>query len=247
MLDTNPEIGLESAGTVNPVVFECNDGFLNDIRGRHVRPEHVRQAIETASADFAQGAVGAGRGMSCYHFKGGIGSASRSLDTPYGRYVLGVLAQTNFGSMQDFRIGGEWTGEAAFELIRAEEAEERGSCIVLIATDAPMTSRQLRRLSLRASVGLSRTGAYIGNGSGEIALAFSTAQRIPRGAGELLELKAIPDDAINPFFMAAAEATEEAVLCSMLYAETVTGRAGNVRRSLASFAGRVPGVRARTA
>lgn len=241
MLDETPEIGL-TTGTVNEVVFECNDSYLNDIRGRHVKPEHVRQAIEAASEDFDQGAVGAGRGMSCYGFKGGVGSSSRVVETPAGKYTLGVLVQTNFGSMRDLRVNGEWTGEAADELIKAEKAKESGSCIVIIATDAPFTARQLHRISLRASVGISRTGAYIGNGSGEIALAFSTAQRLTHDAEEVFTIKALSDECISPFFKATAEATEEAILSSMLHAETVTGRAGHTRLSLASFAGRVPGL-----
>jgi D-aminopeptidase len=244
MLDQNPEIGT-TTGTVNQVVFECNDSYLNDIRGRHIKPEHVKQAIEAASEDFEQGAVGAGRGMSCYQFKGGIGSSSRIVETPAGKYTVGVLVQTNFGSMKDLKVNGEWTGEAAVKIIEEEKLKEQGSCIVIIATDAPMTARQLHRLSLRASVGISRTGAYISNGSGEIALAFSTAQRIPHGFEGVLDLKAIGDDSISAFFMATAEATEEAILSSLLHAETVTGRAGNMRPSLASFAGRVPGISAK--
>ena len=246
MLNQNPEIGEgDTAKTVNQVVFECNDGYLNDIRGRHVKPEHVQQAIEAAGENFEQGAVGAGRGTSCYQFKGGIGSSSRLVDIPAGKYTVGVLVQTNFGSMQDLRVDGEWTGEAAAKIIGEEKLKEQGSCIVIIATDAPMTARQLHRLSLRASVGLSRTGAYISNGSGEIALAFSTAQRIPHDCDGVLNLKAIGDDSISALFMATAEATEEAVLSSMLHAETVTGRAGHTRLSLSSFAGLAPGISAK--
>ena len=241
MLSQDPGIG-GAAGTVNPVVCECNDGFLNDIRAQRVTPAMVRQAIESAGAGFALGAVGAGRGMSCYQFKGGIGSSSRVLQAGGASYTVGALVQSNFGEMRDLAVDGRRTGEAAFKIAPPETLKEQGSCIVILATDAPMTARQLKRLCKRASVGITRTGSIIGNGSGEIAIAFSTAQRIPlRHAGELT-LRAVSDDHANLFFRAVVEAVEEAVLVSMLAAETVRGFQGRCRRSLREFIGKVPGL-----
>jgi D-aminopeptidase len=234
MLGSNPEIGV-STGTVNPLVLECNDGYLNDIRGMHVRGEHVRAALDDASDEFAQGAVGAGRGMSCYELKGGIGSSSRLVPIGDERYHVGVLVLSNFGERGDLvvdgiRVGGRLDAEG--------RCDESGSVIVVIATDIPLSERQLRRLCLRASVGITRTGSFIGNGSGEIAVAFTTANRVPHFPGErrILPLRSLHDDAINVVFRAVVEATEEAVLCSMLHAEEVTGRGGHRRTSLTSYA-----------
>ncbi len=244
MMDREPQIG-GRAGTVNPVVCECNDGFLNDIRAQAVAPEMVSAAIGAATEDFALGAAGAGRGMSCYQFKGGIGSASRVVSVGETAYALGALVLTNFGDMDDFSLGGQPTGEAARKIIRAETLKEQGSCIVVLATDAPMTSRQLKRLCRRATAGITRTGSFIGNGSGEIALAFSTAQRIPFDARGELALRAMSDQNANAFFRAVVESVCEAVIVSMLAAEPVTGFEGHARRSLAEFAGRIPGLPAR--
>lgn len=241
MIAREPEIG-GSAGTVNPVVCECNDGFLNDIRAQCVTPEMTRQALESASEDFDLGAVGAGRGMSCYQFKGGIGSASRVISAGGKNYTVGSLVLSNFGEMGDFTLCGQPTGQAAQELIKAESLKEQGSCIVIIGTDAPLTARQLKRLCRRATAGITRTGSIIGNGSGEIAIAFSTAQRIPFDAAGELQLRAVSDTHANAFFRAVIESVNDAVLTSMLAAGDVTGFRGHSRRSLADFAGKIPGL-----
>ncbi len=241
MIAMELEIG-GSAGTVNPVVCECNDGFLNDIRAQKVTPQMALQALESASEDFDLGAVGAGRGMSCYQFKGGIGSASRIVAVEGKDYTLGCLVLSNFGEMGDFTLCGQPTGEAARRIISAEKLKEQGSCIVIIATDAPLTSRQLKRLCRRASAGITRTGSIIGNGSGEIAVAFSTAQRIAFDARGEIPFRCVSNAHANGFFRAVIESVNDAILSSMLAASDVTGFRGHRRFSLASFAGRVPGL-----
>ena len=157
-------------------------------------------------------------------------------------YTLGALALSNFGEMEDFTLNGQLTGAEAKKILAAEQLHEQGSCIVLIATDAPMTARQLKRLCKRSSAGITRTGSIIGNGSGEIAVAFSTAQRIPIDATGELALRSVSDVHANLFFRAVIESTHEAILTSMLAAETVTGFQGHRRVSLADLAGRVPGL-----
>ena len=241
MIDRESAIG-RTTGTVNPVVCECNDSFLNDSRAQFVTPQMVDEALAKASDVFALGAVGAGRGMSCYQFKGGIGSASRVVEAHGTSYTLGCLALTNFGEMAEFTLGGCPTGLEADSIMKAEPLKEQGSCIVILATDAPFTARQLKRLCRRATAGITKTGSIIGNGSGEIAIAFSTAQRIPMGAHGELTLRAMSDSDANPFFRAVIEAVNESVITSMLAADTVTGRAGHTRRSLREFAGRVAGL-----
>ena len=219
--------------SVNPVVAECNDASLNDIRHRAVGQTEVFAAIHTASADFEQGDVGAGKGMTCHDLKGGIGSSSRIIEIGNQRYTLGVLALTNHGSLSDLTIGGKNIGADIERQIR-EDTPDEGSCILILATDLPVSSRQLGRILRRCSVGLARLGSFIGHGSGEVFIGFSTANRVPEEA-DCFSLNCIHESHINTAFRAAAEATEEAILQSMLRAKTVTGYSGKVRRSLAEF------------
>lgn len=219
--------------SVNPVVAECNDASLNDIRHRAVGQQEVFSAIEHACADFEQGDVGAGKGMTCHDLKGGIGSSSRIIEIGGDAYALGVLALTNHGSLKDLTVMGENIGMDIERQIR-EDTPDEGSCILILATDLPVSSRQLGRIIRRCSVGLARLGSYIGHGSGEVFIGFSTANRIPLEA-ESMDLKCIHESQIDKAFRATAEATEEAVLQSMLHAKTVTGYSGKVRRSLAEF------------
>lgn len=219
--------------SVNPVVTECNDASLNDIRHRAVGEKEVFSAIASACADFAQGDVGAGKGMTCHDLKGGIGSSSRIMEIGGQNYTLGVLALTNHGSLTDLAIGGENIGMEIEEKIK-EDTPDEGSCILIIATDLPVTSRQLGRIIRRCSVGLARLGSFIGHGSGEVFIGFSTANRIPQDA-DFLNIQSIHESHINKAFRAAAEATEEAILQSMLHAKNVTGYSGKVRRSLTEF------------
>ena len=219
--------------SVNPVVCECNDASLNDIRHRAVGQAEVFAAIDSASADFALGDVGAGKGMTCHDLKGGIGTASRIMTIDGERFTIGVLVLTNHGCLRDLTIGGQNVGADIEKRIR-EDTPDEGSCIMIVGTDLPVTSRQLGRIIRRCSVGLARLGSYIGHGSGEVMVGFSTANRIPPEGG-CLNFRCIHESHMDDAFRAAAEATEEAVLRSMLEAGTVTGYTGKVRRSLREF------------
>ena len=234
MLALCPDI-CETTGSVNPVVCECNDSGLDDIRGLHVTEAHARAALDDCRADFAEGAVGAGRGMRCHGLKGGIGSASRRLELEGRTFHLGALVLSNHARFDDLVLAGVPIRErlAAASVL---PHQDRGSIITVLATDAPLTCRQLGRVARRAIVGLSRTGSYCGNGSGEIVIAFSTGDRIPHyPQGDVVALQAIHEDRIDLFFRAAAECVEESVLSSLLHAETVTGRGGRTVRSLADL------------
>ncbi len=219
--------------SVNPVVCECNDASLNDIRERAIGMPEVFSAIESAAPSFAEGDVGAGKGMTCHDLKGGIGTSSRLIEIDGETFTLGVLVQTNHGSLSDLRIDGQAVGLEIERKIH-EDTPDQGSCIMIIATDLPVTARQLGRIIRRCSVGLARLGSYIGHGSGEVMVGFSTANRIPENAG-CFSLRCIHESQINKAFRAVAEATEEAVLRSMYYANSFTGYSGKVRRSLAEF------------
>lgn len=219
--------------SVNPVICECNDASLNDIRHRAVGQREVFAAIDCASTQFAEGDVGAGKGMTCHDLKGGIGSSSRIVEIDGERFTVGVLVQTNHGSLSDLRIDGQPVGQEIERRIH-EDTPDQGSCIMIVGTDLPVTARQLGRIIRRCSVGLARLGSYIGHGSGEVMVGFSTANRIPQSAG-CMSLRCIHESQINKAFRAVAEATEEAVLHSMLAAGQVTGYSGKIRRSLREF------------
>ena len=219
--------------SVNPVVCECNDAALNDIRHRAVGEKKVFAAIESASEAFLEGDVGAGKGMTCHGLKGGIGSSSRIIDLNGERFTLGVLALTNHGSLADLTIEGDRVGERIDREL-FESMPDKGSCIMVLGTNLPVTSRQLGRIIRRCGVGLARLGSYIGHGSGEVMVGFSTANRIPDDGG-IQTLRCIHEEQINPAFRAAAESTEEAVVRSMLAAKAVTGADGTRRLSLGQF------------
>lgn len=230
---SNPEIGRDWA-TVNPLVFECNDGYLNDIQALAVAEADYLAAHESASVNFAQGAVGAGRGMSSFSFKGGIGSASRlaKLDADQ-RYTVGALVLSNFGRLPLLTIAGRPFGKRFIARQKDESGPEKGSIILLVATDAPLDARQLGRLSLRAAAGLARTGSVFGHGSGDIALAFSTAYTVPHQAARAMPAQAMLHEArIDRLFEAAAEACEQAIVAALWRAQTVHGRDGHVRRAI---------------
>lgn len=219
--------------SVNPVVCECNDASLNNIRHRAVGRKEVFEAIACASERFVQGDVGAGKGMTCHDLKGGIGSSSRIIEIGEERFTLGVLVLTNHGSLKDLTIGGKNIGMDIERQIR-EDTPDEGSCIIIVATDLPVSSRQLGRIIRRSSVGLARLGSYIGHGSGEVMIGFSTANRIPLD-GDMLNYRCIHESQIDKAFRAVAEATEEAVILSMVHAHTVIGYSGKIRRSLSEF------------
>ncbi|OLR56450.1 aminopeptidase [Hornefia porci] len=264
MLEQNEDIGV-STGTVNCLVTECNDGRLNDIRGLHVREEHVRQALDSASEDFEEGAVGAGTGMVCLGLKGGIGSASRKITADGGEYVIGALVMTNYGSAGNLVIDGvhydttKAAGCAAEGNMRganhenaaessgcadgttravntAGEDKDRGSVIILIATDLPLSERQLTRVSRRAMVALARTGSYCGNGSGDIAITFTTANRCSHySENDLLKYGMFFDENIDRVFEASVEAVEEALISSLYHAKTTEGVRGSRYMGLKDF------------
>lgn len=218
MLEQNPDIG-SSTGTVNCVVAECNDGSLNDIRGLHVTPEHAEAAIRCADTSFEEGAVGAGAGMICMGLKGGIGSASRRVTLDQQTFSIGALVLSNFGVKGNLRIDG-----LRMEAAKPEYSSEQGSVIIVLATELPLNERQLKRMAKRSVVGLARTGSYLGNGSGDIAIAFSTANRVPHYSERaILPIQMIHDDELDPIFEATAEAVEEAVLSSLYHARTTEG------------------------
>lgn len=232
MMTQNPDIG-ESAGTVNVVVGECNDGTLNDIRGLHVTEQHVLDAIDACADTFAEGAVGAGTGMCCLGFKGGIGSASRVVTVGGNDYTVGALVLANFGGKGRLALDGRQIGR---EIAARDNAADKGSIIMIIATDAPLSERQLRRVARRAGVGLSRTGSYMGNGSGDVAIAFSTANRVPHGTEQAVQTYAtLHDNYIDPVFDMTAEAVEEAIGSALWHADTTTGKNGATLPGLATY------------
>ncbi|ARL92077.1 P1 family peptidase [Burkholderia pseudomallei] len=304
-IDANPQIG-RAWPSVNPLVFECNDGYLNDLHAFAVTPAHYAQALADARRAFARGAVGAGRGMSCFDLKGGIGSASRVVRAAGEAWTVGALVLANFGRLPMLTIagvpvgrmiaerdaggapgagGGQGADGARVDVAAAgargargdgphgtygtygahgrENAgtgggaagglaprrgrdagasspgaapdaapPEQGSIIMLVATDAPLSSRQLKRVALRAAVGLARTGSVYGHGSGDIALAFSTAYTVPHDAERVSLPALVADAALDPLFAAAADSVEQAIVDALWRATRVTGRDGHTRRAL---------------
>ena len=230
----NPESG-RSLPTVNPLVFECNDGQINDIQAMAIHERHYRAALAQASPDVAEGSVGAGRGMVCFGFKGGIGTASRRVEIQgAGEFTVGALVLSNYGRRAQMRIDGV----PLSALKDARDAEggsqpEKGSIILILATDAPLDARQLRRLSLRAGAGLARTGSVFGHGSGDIALAFSTAYTLPQDPARPMPAVAMLHDArLDPLFLAVADAAEQAILHSLWRASALPGRDGRMRHAI---------------
>jgi len=234
--------GNEDVRSVNPVVGETNDGWLNDIRGRHLRPEHFLQALRAATTGpMEEGTVGAGTGTGAFGWKGGIGTASRRLPPALGGYTVGVLVQTNFGgilTVDGVPVGKELGRYAFKEYVEAGD----GSCMIVVATDAPLDARQLQRLAWRAFAGMARTGASFSNASGDYAIAFSVAEsvriRLRSSAQQLIDplwlisVTLLADPENSPLFQAVAEATEEAIYNSLLRATTVRGHQGHEAQAL---------------
>jgi L-aminopeptidase/D-esterase-like protein len=219
-------------GWALPVVAETYDGYLNDIDGFHVKPEHVREALDGArSGPLAEGNVGGGTGMHLYEFKGGTGTASRVLADRHGGYRTGVLVQANCGRRPQLRVAGipvgrAIAGDAPFSSRGAPDAE-RGSIIVVVGTDAPLLPHQLKRVARRAALGLARTGSESGNGSGDLFLAFSTANPGAASPAGTPRLTMLPNDRLDPVFGATVEATEEAIVNALVAAETMVGADGH--------------------
>jgi D-aminopeptidase len=223
--------GNERVQSVNAVVGETNDGFLNDIRGRHVKKEHVLNAISNASGGaVAEGNIGAGTGTVSFGYKGGIGTASRKLPANLGGYTVGVLVQSNFGGV--LQIDGAPVGEELKKYYLSGQLKDDadGSCMIVVATDAPLDARNLERLAQRAIMGLAKTGGIGSNGSGDYVIAFSTDPRLRvrhEKPGSTDEAVLLRNDAISPLFMATIEATEEAIINSLFMAQTMKGKDGN--------------------
>ena len=230
--------GNEDVLSINPVVGETNDGYLSDIRGRHITPDDVVAAVKNAKGGpVEEGAVGAGTGTVVFGWKGGIGTSSRRLPASLGGYAVGVLVQTNFGGV--LTIAGAPVGQELGQYYLRKELQQAGSgkdkadgsCMVVVATDAPLEARNLKRLAARALLGLARTGSSASNGSGDYAIAFSTAQHVRIHANDKAltrNVEVMTNDAMSPLFLAAIEATEEAVYNSMLKATTMTGNGHTV-------------------
>lgn len=218
-----------------PVAGETYDGMLNDGLARHVQREHVKEAMRRAvSGPVEEGNVGGGTGMVCHEFKGGIGTSSRIVDCPNGRYTVGVLVQTNYGLRQYLTVDGVPVGrEIPYSEIPSVYRREDGSIIIVVATDAPLLPPQCERLARRATLGLGRTGGYGNNTSGDLIVAFSTGNRLPAIDDEIVSgLRMLPNVSLTPFFPAVAEATEEAIVNALLTAESMTGREGNAAQAL---------------
>jgi D-aminopeptidase len=214
-----------------PVVAETWDGWLNDINGFHVKPEDAFHALDSAHGGAVEeGNVGGGTGMICNEFKGGIGTSSRVLDAKAGGYTVGVLVQCNYGRRDQLRIAGVPVGKEIPE--HPAYGEDVGSIIIVVATDAPLIPTQLRRLARKASLGLGRDGSYSGDGSGDIFVAFSTANPGAASPKGIRDLKMLPNDRLDPLFLAAVQATEEAIVNAMVAAETMTGLDGHTAIAL---------------
>ncbi|XCP83965.1 P1 family peptidase [Roseburia hominis] len=248
MLEQNEEIGV-TTGTVNCVITECNDGHLNDIRGMHIKEEHVREALARAEAEFEEGSVGGGTGMVCLGLKGGIGSASKVIQADGTSYTVGALVMSNFGAAGNLVIGGthydtrRYRQECSKEKTQSidggkcgADAKDKGSIIMIIATDLPLSERQLKRVARRSMIALGRTGSYSGNGSGDIAIAFSTANKLMHYSDrDIIDLKMFYDEKIDMVFEAAVEAVEEAIVSSLYHADSMTGIRGNYVMGLREF------------
>ncbi|MCK5481210.1 MAG: P1 family peptidase [Gammaproteobacteria bacterium] len=225
--------GNENVRSVNAIVGETNDAYLNDIRARVLTKDHFSKAIESARAGpVDEGAVGAGTGTVAFGFKGGIGTSSRKLPSGLGGYTVGVLIQSNFGgvlTMDGLRMG-EMLGQHYLKDDLANDTSADGSIMIVVATDAPLSDRNLQRLARRAITGLARTGASMTNGSGDYVIAFSTAESVRRrGSETMLTSTELPNSAVSPLFQAVAEATEEAIYNSLLQAEDVSGFMGTIK------------------
>src|SRR4051812_35475169 len=235
MIEHYPGIGGEHDVLI-PLVGECDDSWLNDSAGRHVAPENVYEAIQTATdGPVAEGSVGGGTGMVCCDFKAGIGTSSRKLQPALGGYTVGVLVMNNFGHMRDLRIAGFPVGPILLDQYKdiPKRSSSYGSIIAVLATDAPLSSHQLGRVSKRVALGIGRAGSIAAHGSGEIILAFSTANKIPRTTQKMIyHMKLLLDQRLNPLYEASIEATEEAILNSLCMAREMDGVNGNFAPAL---------------
>lgn len=234
MLTNNKDIGV-TTGTVNPVVMECNDSSVNNIRDIFLTSKDVEEAIKSANTFFLQGSFGAGAGMTCHGFKGGIGTSSRIIEIKDSRYNLGVLVNSNFKkNSNDLVFNKKFVGNLINGL--SEEVQDKGSIAIVIATDIPLDNRQLKRLCRRAIIGIGNTGSYMGNGSGDIVVAFSTANIIDHyPTHSLINISSLHDSFIDKVFRAVVEATEEAILNSLLFNEPVKSYKGEMKNTINEY------------
>ena len=225
--------------SINPVVGECNDASFNAITDRPVEEHHVLEAIDSLCEDFEEGCVGAGAGTICHQLKGGIGSAARLLDIAGHTYTLGVLVQSNYGTLEELHVMERPLGREIIERRNAQAAQEpqdRGSIMMVLATDLPVSDRQLRRILKRCAVGLARNGSYFGHGSGDVMIGFTTANRVPHGGmHRVISQQVLTEHTLELAFRAAAESTQEAVLNSMTAAKTMTALDGKVYESITNY------------
>jgi D-aminopeptidase len=231
MTDWHPSIGVEH-DVIIPLVGECDDSYLNDVQGDHIEIDHVFEAIDSASEGPVQeGTVGGGTGMVSFDLKGGIGTSSRVLPEDEGGYTLGVLVMTNCGRIEDLRVDGAPVGWELAPLLAAMPKRKRidGSIIVVVGTDAPLTTHQINRLCKRVALGIGRVGSYVAHGSGEIILGFSTANRVPRlRKARTYAMTILSDWCMDPLYQAAIECTEEAILNALCMATTTDGVDGRL-------------------
>lgn len=231
MLEQNEDIGVSTC-TVNGVVTECNDGELNDIRGMHLTEADVFVALETAGFEFEEGAVGGGTGMICMGMKGGIGSASRTLTFDGKTFTIGAIVMSNFGFFGNLRVDGKLVGTE----INKPSGPEKGSIIMLIGTNLPLSDRQLRRMAKRSTVSLGRVGSYLGTGSGDIAIAFSNGNLIPHYSEQkILTAAYLHEDKMDNVFEATAETVEEAIISALYHADAMTGIRGKTVHGLREY------------
>lgn len=218
MIDRYKSVG-DKAGAPNIIVTECNDGVINDMRGLHVKEENVLESIENIKEDFEEGSVGAGTGMISFNLKSGIGSSSRIIEIEGKDYTLGSLVLSNFGRIKDLKIEDRPIGrEMYLKSKEKREDKDKGSIIIVLATDLPLSSRQLKRLAKRATIGLGNVGSYLGHGSGDIVIAFSTANKIRENNFE--EIKILKEDLLDDAFRACADSVEESVIKSLIFSKS---------------------------
>ena len=223
-LSQNPEIGI-TTGTINPICMECNDSTLNKSRDRILGRKSYYDALKVLDYDFREGDIGAGSGMICHGFKGGIGSSSRIIKVLDKEYTLGILVNSNFGddNGKSLILNGEYLGDKFDNIFSSLITEEKGSIIVIVATDAPFNERQIKRILKRAEIGIGRTGSYAGNGSGDVFIGFSTANKRLHFAKEIDNIEYLSDNYISPFFKGVVEGCEEAIINSMLSSHHLKG------------------------
>lgn len=224
MINKYQDVGNKS-GAPNIIVTECNDGVINDMRGLHIKEKNVLESIENIKEDFEEGSVGAGTGMISFNLRGGIGSSSRIIEIKGKNYTLGSLVLSNFGKIKDLKIENREIGRQMYLKSKEKvDSKDKGSIIIIIATDIPLSARQLKRVAKRSTIGLGNVGSFLGHGSGDIAIAFSTANKIKDNTFE--EIKILKEDLLDEVFRACAESVEESIINSLIYSESDISKDG---------------------